>query len=299
MAVRTVSSVVEQLKTNTYGTVYNQVSPADRTMVYRLVGSYEYRKSLELLDSLINNSSQEEIEIYNDIIKSRPEFSVYVLKSSLNNQKHSPAVRVTDGYEKKLGLFWLMALARIEVGGVLSAYSDVQRPFEILRPSAREMPAYKSLIKTDAAVHFRALTIDPQYAKVARDSSKQPDSNTMAYLRRLKLVSDLVATARRIDLGGNYPTKGQLAKLAQNRKHAAIQVANFERLMVASGKTSRYDPWLTQLEKETNRLYAYLMKTQRILVGTSTSVRQRQDTRYHFLGKCCDFAGVARRAFEK
>ncbi len=48
---------------------------ADKSIPFRIVGTYEYRKALEALDRLVAQSTTEQIAVYDNMLYDRPEFS--------------------------------------------------------------------------------------------------------------------------------------------------------------------------------------------------------------------------------
>ena len=72
---QTQTNVTRTSKTTTLS--YLQFAEADDTFPYRLVGSYEYGRSLDNLGELANSSTKEEIEVYDKLIAMNPEYSFY------------------------------------------------------------------------------------------------------------------------------------------------------------------------------------------------------------------------------
>jgi hypothetical protein len=241
-------------------------------MVYRLVGSYEYSNAIRLLSDLLSKSSIEEVSVYDQIIKSRPEFDVFILagidKSSTNpsKTKKDSGNSADSQFVKRNGIAWVMALARNEIAGILATYSDVQSPFLNMNPTLIERQAYVTLLKNDALTHYRALVADPAYKKIASDAKKAPNSDTITYLRRLKLVSELVVAAR------------QSATSLTQVEHAA------------------YDTWYRHLYLENQRLHEYVrrVETQIVRVNSTSTIGYRG-----LIRNCFNIAEAARKTFEQ
>ncbi len=170
-------------------TTQKVIAPADKTMIYRLVGSYEYTMALQYLEYLVNHSTMDEIKVYNKIIASRPEFQVYT-------QPHLYS-RQSSQYNVHQGIEWVLAFARLELAGVLAAYSDIPEPFEMLRPTVLERSALNQLVLSDTAVHIKAILNDKYYNKMIKESKKGIGSETLAYLRRLKLITHFLNYSNR------------------------------------------------------------------------------------------------------
>ena len=179
-----------------------KLAPADKSMVYRLVGGHEYSNALLLLGDLLKKSSKEEMEVYNEIIRNRPEFDLFIRKQALLPRENNDAkgektnrksTEINHSMVKRNGLDWLMALARVEIAGTLAAYSNVESPLEAVGPSPFEKRAFVELVRSDAISQIRLLKNDRNLAKVLKESKKEPGAETVAYLRRLRVVGELVS----------------------------------------------------------------------------------------------------------
>jgi len=231
-------------------------------MVYRLVGSYEYSKALELLEQLVNQSTAEEIEVYNLVIKTRPEFDVFTLPKlykKANDNSDAGAYHV-----KHSGIEWIMALARLEMAGILATYSDVNDPFAQVNPTLLERNALNQLVLSDTAAHLRALFTDPAYKTMLAKSSKNIDSQAFAYLRRFKLVTHLLA----------YST----AYIRGNKK---------------KGLAGAFDNWSRELRGNFQLLSALITKdlsevqgTASFVSGTSKNVSTHTNVIRQVIGRC-------------
>lgn len=95
---------------------------------------------------------------------------------------------------KKTGLMWVVALARLEAGGILATFSTHANPFEVVGPTHWEMPAYRELLMDGAQTHFWALANDPNVAAVAM---KIPGTEMLSYIRRVNLARSMLSAAAR------------------------------------------------------------------------------------------------------
>ena len=196
---------------------YSDFDPQDDTIPPRIVGTYEYKKSLENLEKLVSLSTPDEIEVYDKIIAQLPEFVFYsgmtakIKQSRLqpnpqrmaagNNQPHNanganPQLPVANDF-KKQSLAWMMALARVELTATRSMYLPGDNWFVMPPTSPFGQFEYYSVLLDDVAVHLHALETDKQFAKAVKKSMQLASSATLSYLRRLKLVDGgLVALER-------------------------------------------------------------------------------------------------------
>lgn len=182
-------------------TIQRQLAPADQTLIFRLVGFYEYVQALHHFDVLMKKTSDEEREVINDIVKERDEFAVYTnLSRRLRIGSSSLAERSEkgdDSFERR-GLDWVMALARVEVGAMLAGFTNVLSPFETVKPSEFELSAYKELLGDGLRTHYWALANDPQFPRVIAKSKVEPDAQTVAFVRRLSVARAFHDAASRI-----------------------------------------------------------------------------------------------------
>lgn len=154
----------------------------------RVVGFLEYGSALRYFDELLRTSSADELQAMDEIVAARPEFAVHGniarrvrrAPSSLAEVEHS----ASDKFEHR-GLPWVIALARVEMGGMLGTFVSHQTPFEAVGPSKYEMQAYQSLLRDGAQTHYWALFNDPQTRRVV---NRTPGPAMLAYLRRLSLA---------------------------------------------------------------------------------------------------------------
>lgn len=196
-------STVEQT-TNTVDsfTVKKNVSATDETIPYRLVGTYEYKNALESFTRLLEISATEEIEVYDRMLDERPEFTYF---QGVNSAfETTPDLKQADPFQRerfydvfqKEGLAWMMALARIELSATESLYGKSEFPFESTTPNSIELEAYLSVLADDATAHMKSLASEAGFVKVTKRSRKI-DTWTLAYLRRLKLIKDMLSTLGR------------------------------------------------------------------------------------------------------
>ncbi len=146
--------------------------------------------------------TDDERKVIDEMIKDRHEFAVFTNLSRRLQTKPSSLAETSprgeaDRFERR-GLDWVMALARVEVGAMLAGFSRVSNPFEVMRPTRQEMPAYAELLLDGTRTHYWSLAQDKNFRKVASSSLHAPGADTMAYVRRMKVAREFQAAAAKI-----------------------------------------------------------------------------------------------------
>lgn len=177
--------------------------PSDESIPYRLVGSYEYLNALDSFTRLLQISSPEEIKVYDKVLKERPEFTffngihtAFNERPNLANANPFERQKFEDEFQKR-GLAWMMALARIELAATGSLYGDVKSSFEKIATTDFDLVPYLTILKDDVLAHMKSLSLEPGFQEVLRRSRKA-DTWTLAYLRRIKLIRDMLQTLEKV-----------------------------------------------------------------------------------------------------
>lgn len=213
------------------GSVKREFVPEDWTIPLRTVGSFEYTNALIDFDQLVEMSSKEEIDVFNKIILEQEEYAFF------SGSDLAPLDQVSDSVveefpdsknrtTRKHGLQWMLALARVEVGATVAMYGHAGNGFELLRPAEFAFEEYSELVATDAIAHTKALGTDRAFNERVQ-KGKKVDSDTVAYLRRLKLVNDMVEYVRnnaREDVASS--TGELLVSLRKARKELSNQAGD-------------------------------------------------------------------------
>jgi len=176
-----------------------QFSPKDKSIPFRFVGSWEYAQSLDNFNRLVEISTPEEIKTYDEFLASRPEFTYFQGVNTAFNRppdltKADPneRARFNDRFQKG-GLAWMVSLAQIELGATMSMYGKMKKPFSVIVVSKFGNEEYLELLTDDLVSHLKSLAKEPRFKEVL-DGNRRVDTWTLAYLRRLKLVKDLMVT---------------------------------------------------------------------------------------------------------
>lgn len=194
----------EATKTTTTTTVRKklavQFAKDDDSFPYRLVGSYEYGKALELLGELAEDSTAEQIKVYDKLIAQNPEFAFYSgIASNLGLQPNLSAMSSgeltdLDNNFRRSSLAWMMALARVELGATVAMFGDQDDPFGVpIAIGGGQFGAveYLQILVDDLAAHLKAAAEDGNYHKALNPKLKV-DNNSLAFLRRTQLIDALL-----------------------------------------------------------------------------------------------------------
>lgn len=184
-------------------------------MIFRLVGSYEYIKALEHFDALTQISDQNELQVFDEIIREKDEFAVYVNLSRhlqrTDTTLSEASVDAEHNFERR-GLAWVTALARVEVGAMLAGFTNVESPFEWVGPRPLELAAYRELLEDGTRTHYWALANDPDFQRIA---TGRPDHKTVAYVRRLTVANAFLDAAAKAGVNTDDLTPQQMNELAK------------------------------------------------------------------------------------
>lgn len=175
------------------GSVALGVKSDDVGTANRIVGFYEYTKALKHLDEFVRSATDAEIQAADEIIQQRDEFAVYVNLSRLLQQKSTnlgeKPLAKNDDFQRR-GLRWLTAIARVEVHAVLAAFSGNRDPFSVLPATEFDRDEYNEVLLDGTRTHYWAFQKDPTWPREL--ASGVPSSRTLAYLRRLAMLSQFV-----------------------------------------------------------------------------------------------------------
>lgn len=235
---RTTKTKVKRTKT-----YQEKFAPVDQTMPFRIVGSHEYLSAIKLLGGLVSSSSTEEIDAYDRIIKKQDEFAFFsgaklFFQHNQNRYKRGNAIQANQQRNqkpiKRHGLVWLLALARLEVGATVAMYGGSTATFNFVAPEKFGREEYFELLLGDVADHILALSTDPLLLRKSHTSDKA-DSDTIAYIRRLKVVSDMLFAARGHDNGKYLAAANEYLASVQRFGNQLVENAkNAERSLAIS-----------------------------------------------------------------
>jgi hypothetical protein len=203
----------------------------------------EYGAALRYLDELLRRLKPAELQAVDSLIRERAEFGIYSnIAKRLQTASSSliPVSTSSQSNRENRGLAWVMALARVEVGGVLATFTGHPSPFESVAPSEFEMSAYRQLLLDGAQSHYWALANDPEVRRVAKI---EPNTQTLAYIRRLNVARHFLFAAIRSQTESLTPTQlaeamSQKEQLEKLHRLYSQNVAEYMLVMNSSRKAT-------------------------------------------------------------
>ena len=90
-----------------------------------------------------------------------------------------------------------MALAKVELNATRSMYVPGNVAFIAKDDAEFGLQEYYHVLLDDVAAHLQAIDTDDQFKKAIKKSLKDASSETVAYLRRLKLISSMLIALER------------------------------------------------------------------------------------------------------
>ena len=235
--IRSVRTDVET--TTTWYESTAQLTPEDKSLIYRVVGYFEYGTALRYLDEFVKRATNEELQAANEWVIEQPEFTVYTnLSRRVRSAPSNLGPESKD--DRRTGLAWVTALARVELGGILATFSSHDSPYELVGPTEFDMAAYRELLMDASQTHVWALVNDRELERAA---SGVPDTKMLAYLRRVGLMRMLLSAAARAN--ANDLSRDQMQELVaqdtqikNQQDRFGVTIASYLRAMNAKGAST-------------------------------------------------------------
>lgn len=202
------------------GTVRVQQTVIDKSEpeeIYQVVGFSEYDNALQRLDRFVALSLPEELEVVDEMLAAREEFSIYVNLSrrfetggsSLDQLPLHPR----DDF-KRQGLTWIMALARVERAAMLAGFTSLQRPLPLEGVRAAEIPVLSDLLLDAIRSHYWSMYHDPRMALLS--GGKATSRQAFVVGRRVVMLRSMINLV--MDLAGDQFSLLQRSELASWNK---------------------------------------------------------------------------------
>ena len=190
------------------------VAGPDERDAQRVVGFLEYSEAAQRFDKLVSLCNKEELAAIDVWLSRHEEFAVYTNLSRrfeknpglLSELPLSPE----DRFERR-GLKWMLALAKVELGGVLAGFTRLKRPFETFPATAFDREELAELLLDGLRSHYHVLNGDPKLAAILK--RKAPDTELLGYARSL-VISQAFSQAVQREWKGRL-NEAQAAELNQ------------------------------------------------------------------------------------
>ena len=192
-------------------TVIDKSQPEE---IYQVVGFSEYDNALHHLDRFVALSLPEELEVVDEILATRDEFSIYVNlsrrfdtgDSSLDQQPLHPR----DDF-KRQGLAWVMALARVERAAMLAGFTSVAIPLPLEGVRDIEKPVLAELLLDAIRSHYWSMYHDPRMALLSQ--GKATSRQAFVVGRRVVMLRTMINLLE--DLAGDQFTPVQRSEMVR------------------------------------------------------------------------------------
>jgi hypothetical protein len=185
-------------------------------MVRRLVGFHEYGHALDHLDKLTDMCDEEDIVAINQILADRPEFDLFVAMPDGIQKEGSPSEGREREEDRRSGLEWVIGLARVEFGAMVSGFSSHPDPYQWVQPKSIAYTATLQLLLEGVAGHYQALKnsaqIDEQLGKIYDDQVK----SALAKARRVRIARMMLHTLGKAGLETYTGAQAERLGLVQN-----------------------------------------------------------------------------------
>ncbi len=203
------------------------VPPQDPRLVYRIVGFIEYAQAVQLLDTFVEEASDTELAVAEEIIRSQ---AAYRIDTNLSRKIETPGTlseqspNPRDNFSRH-GLEWMLALARVELGAMLAGFTSHAEPFLSLVPTirrkSREKPgpfgsaAYAEMLLDGLRTHYWSIVREDVIS--AYYKTGVPENHLLTYGRRAILGRQLARAVLEYSGAGNEGENLSPAQLTEMR----------------------------------------------------------------------------------
>jgi len=199
----------------------------DLRMVRRLVGFHEYGHALDHLDRLASMSDKEDFDAINEILDDHREFDLFVkLPDGFRNVVSVSGVEELQD-SRRSGLEWIIALARVEFGAMVSGFTSHPDPYQTVQPESFAYDATMQLLLEGVAGHYLALQdADKLHAQLMKIHDDDQVRTALAKSRRVRIARMMLQALEKIDPASYSDQQaGQLAEVQQdlNRQQVALR----------------------------------------------------------------------------
>ncbi len=199
-------------------------------MVRRLVGFYEYGNALDYLDRLASMSDKEDFDAINEILADHHEFDLFVnLPDGFRENTSSDGVEDLQDVGRS-GLEWIVALARVEFGAMVSGFTSHPTPYQSVQPESFAYNATMQLLLEGVAGHYSALqdakNLHAKLMKIHRDDQVR---TALAKSRRVRIARMMLQALGKMD-PATYSDQ-QASELVEVQRKLNVQQRNLRSII--------------------------------------------------------------------
>lgn len=165
-------------------------------MARRVVGFLEYGKALDHLQALVSMSDAEDLKAIDSIIGDHDEFAVFrELPPGFEAvQESRPTLSTAKDHSEladaQRGLAWMIALARVEFGAVVSGFTEHPDPYMFVQPETFGYAETMQLLLEGVVSHYTSLQNDNAQADYLRENNNVQGALTVS--RRLRIARSML-----------------------------------------------------------------------------------------------------------
>lgn len=160
---------------------------------YRLVGFSEYATALNMFTKLVSISNDQELREMDDMIKDHPSLAVFTNLSRGITPPTSTILEPPKDQEDrfaKQGLAWMMALARVEYGAMVSGFTDLDNHFHLETLGEKEKEAFTEILLDGVRMHYFSMINEPLGRAVLKGNAGF--SQAFGFGRRAVMVRSMI-----------------------------------------------------------------------------------------------------------
>ncbi len=242
-------------------------------MARRVVGFLEYGNALDYLDRLASMSDEQDFAAIDSIIADHDEFAIFCelpggFQIEGDNRRSVGQTSVPGG---KQGLAWLIGLARLEFGAIVSGYTEHPSPYQYVQPDRYAYAETMQLLLEGVDSHYKAL----QQTNLSQDRFRGSDGVKVALTlsRRLRIARAMLRPIMEPERS-RYTSQqaSQLEKAAVDLDNAQVSVNKGIREWLASTQQSYHRTGSVQRDF-INACGQMLVAEQREIQAGTTQVR--------------------------
>ncbi len=202
--------------------------------------------ALGRFEALLKSATPAELAAMDKLVQSQDAFSIYVNLSRKFPQTATTRFvvlpREADDRFLRRGLPWVIALARVELGAMLSGFSKRMDGFQRVGPSSYDAKAYEALLIDSMHLHLWGLQADPlSNARHLRKAALGNEPLALLYERRIRLALKFLYAVREWTGSRMAPAQRDELKQYEEKLHEWLTVIRKDILALGEETASGED----------------------------------------------------------